>query len=82
MCGEMAGDPVNIPILLGLGLDELSMNALAIPMVKKLIRSISMEECRDLTWQAFEMQEAHEIHGFLDSWIRERFPKDYFVDAS
>ena len=82
MCGEMAGDPVNIPILLGLGIDELSMNALAIPMVKKLIRSISMEECRDLTWQAFEMQEAQEIHGFLDSWIRERFPKDYFVDAS
>jgi hypothetical protein len=28
------------------------------------------------------MQEAQEIHGFLDSWIRERFPKDYFVDAS
>ena len=82
MCGEMAGDPVNIPILLGLGIDELSMNALAIPMVKKLIRSISMDECRDLTWQAFEMQEAREIHGFLDSWIRERFPKDYFVDHS
>ena len=82
MCGEMAGDPINIPILLGLGIDELSMNALAIPMVKKLIRSISMEECRDLTWQAFEMQEAREIHGFLESWIKERFPKDYFVDGS
>jgi phosphotransferase system enzyme I (PtsI) len=82
MCGEMAGDPVNIPILLGLGIDELSMNALAIPMVKKLIRSISMEECRDLTEEAFAMQEAREIHWFLESWIRERFPKDYFVDHS
>lgn len=82
MCGEMAGDPVNVPVLLGLGIDELSMNALAIPMVKKLIRAISMDECRELTWQAFQMYEAREIHGFLESWIKERFPKDYFVDQS
>jgi phosphoenolpyruvate-protein phosphotransferase (PTS system enzyme I) len=82
MCGEMAGDPVNIPILLGLGIDELSMNALAIPLVKKLIRSISMDECRELSWQAFQMYEAREIHNFLESWIMERFPSDYFVDHS
>lgn len=82
MCGEMAGDPVNVPILLGLGIDELSMHALAIPLVKKLIRSISMDECRELTWQAFQMYEAREIHGFLESWIQKRFPKDYFVDQS
>jgi phosphotransferase system enzyme I (PtsI) len=81
MCGEMAGDPVNIPILIGLGIDELSMNAMAIPMVKKLIRSISMEEAADLTSQAFEMIEAKEIHNFLESWIRQKFPKDYFVDT-
>jgi len=81
MCGEMAGDPVNVPILLGLGLDELSMHALAIPMVKKLIRSISMDECLDLTRQAFEMQDAREIHGFLERWIRDRFPHDYFVET-
>jgi len=82
MCGEMAGDPVNIPILLGLGIDELSMHALAIPMVKKLIRSISMEECREMTARAFEMSDAREIHTFLESWIRGRFPNDYFVDQS
>jgi phosphotransferase system enzyme I (PtsI) len=82
MCGEMAGDPVNIPILLGLGIDELSMHALAIPMVKKLIRSISMDECRELTAAAFEMNDSREIHGFLETWIRERFPNDYFVDQS
>lgn len=82
MCGEMAGDPVNIPILLGLGIDELSMHALAIPMVKKLIRSISMDECRELTAAAFEMNDSKEIHRFLESWIKERFPNDYFVDQS
>jgi phosphoenolpyruvate-protein phosphotransferase (PTS system enzyme I) len=82
MCGEMAGDPVNIPILLGLGIDELSMNALVIPMIKKFIRSVSMEECKELTFQAFQMKEAKEIHEFLESWIRERFPSDYFLDQS
>ena len=80
MCGEMAGDPVNIPILLGLGIDELSMNALSIPMVKKLIRSVSIEECRELTFQAFGMHSSEDIRALLENWIRERFPSDYFVD--
>lgn len=82
MCGEMAGDPVNIPILLGLGIDELSMNSLSIPMVKKLIRSLNMDECNELTRQAFDMQDAPTIHSFLDSWIKQNFPRDYFVDQS
>lgn len=82
MCGEMAGDPVNIPILIALGINELSMNALSIPIVKKLIRSITLEECLELTDQAFRMQEADEIHTFLESWITERFPKDYFLNNS
>jgi phosphotransferase system enzyme I (PtsI) len=81
MCGEMAGDPVNIPILLSLGLGELSMNALSIPMVKKLIRSISVDECRELAREAFEMSNAQEIHRSLEAWIRNRFPEDYFVDG-
>ena len=79
MCGEMAGDPVNVPILVGLGIDELSMNALSIPLVKKLIRSISYDDCLELTHQAFQMQSAQEIHDFLEKWIFEKFPGDYFL---
>ena len=78
----MAGDPINVPILLGLGLDELSMNALSIPMVKKLIRSVRLDECRDLTNKAFQMQGAQEIRAFIEDWIRERFPDDYFLGQS
>jgi phosphotransferase system enzyme I (PtsI) len=77
MCGEMAGDPVNVPILVGLGLDELSMNALSIPLIKKLIRAVSVEECQDLTRKAFEMTSAEEIHGFLGEWLSKRFPDDH-----
>ncbi len=40
MCGEMAGDPINIPVLIGLGLTDLSMNSASIPVVKKMIRNI------------------------------------------
>lgn len=79
MCGEMAGDPVNIPILLGMGINELSMNALSIPMVKKLIRSIRMDECRELTARAFDMDSSQTIRTCLEAWIQDRFPQDYFV---
>ena len=79
MCGEMAGDPVNIPILLGMGIDELSMNALSIPMVKKLIRSIRMDECQELTARAFDMDSSQTIRNCLEGWIQDHFPQDYFL---
>jgi len=44
MCGEMASDPINLPIILGLGLDELSMNPQSIPIVKRSIRSLNAQE--------------------------------------
>ena len=44
MCGEMASDPMNMPILLGMGLKELSVNPRSMPVVKSMIRSLSREE--------------------------------------
>ena len=44
MCGEMAGDPQNLPVLLGLGMDELSMNPQSISVVKKMLRSMNAHE--------------------------------------
>ena len=52
MCGEMAGDAEAIPILLGLGLDELSMNAAAIPEAKAIIRSLSLAEAKGIAARA------------------------------
>jgi phosphotransferase system enzyme I (PtsI) len=46
MCGEMAGDPHHIPILLGLGMDGLSMNPQSIPAVKRMVRMISYKDAR------------------------------------
>lgn len=46
MCGEMASDPVNIPMLLGLGINRLSMNSQSIPAVKKIIRALNAEDAK------------------------------------
>ena len=46
MCGEMASDPIYIPVLLGLGLDELSMNPQSIPAVKSMVRSLNIEDVK------------------------------------
>jgi phosphotransferase system enzyme I (PtsI) len=46
MCGEMAGDPFNMPILLGLEIDELSMNPQSIPSVKNTIRALDVKSCK------------------------------------
>ena len=54
MCGEMAGDPLYMLILLGLGLDGLSMNPVTIPRVKQVIRLISYAESRRLVLEALE----------------------------
>ncbi|MDR0556397.1 MAG: phosphoenolpyruvate--protein phosphotransferase [Treponema sp.] len=48
MCGELAGDPRATLVLLGLGLDEFSMNASQIPLVKQIVRKASVEKCRAL----------------------------------
>ena len=54
MCGEMAGDPVNIPLLLGFGIEELSMNPQSIPMIKSLIRLLDAEEARQFVKEALK----------------------------
>jgi len=46
MCGEMAGDPINIPVLIGMGLTNFSMNSVSIPAVKRLIRKLDAKKSK------------------------------------
>lgn len=48
LCGELAGEPLAVPILLGLGLDEFSMSPARIPIVKQVMRHLNKEDCRQL----------------------------------
>lgn len=72
MCGEMAGDPVATMILLGLGLDEFSMSASAIPVVKNIVRSVTVEECKAVAEKALTMSTASEIVAYAKSILAEK----------
>jgi phosphotransferase system enzyme I (PtsI) len=61
MCGEMAGTPHHIPILVGMGIDELSMNPQSIPVVKRVIRSINLEDARKLVDDAMKLTTAKNV---------------------
>ncbi len=61
MCGEMAGDPVAIPLLLGLGLDEFSMSATSILPARSQISRLSRAEMQELAAKALEMRTAEEV---------------------
>ncbi|MFH0810384.1 MAG: phosphoenolpyruvate--protein phosphotransferase [Pseudomonadota bacterium] len=73
MCGEMAGEPSYVPVLLGLGLDELSMNPLSIPKVKRIIRMAVTDECRDLVAELFKFSTSAEIKEYLQRAVAGRF---------
>lgn len=63
VCGEMAGDPAMVPLLLGLGVDELSCSPPLVPQIKKLVRQIKQSEAEALVKQAFECDSGTEIHA-------------------
>lgn len=61
MCGEAAGDPSFIPLLVGLGLDEFSMNANKILQARKLIRELSFQDCQKLAEDILKLNSSEEI---------------------
>lgn len=65
ICGEMAGDPLCFLILLGLGLTELSMNPFSIPRVKKLTRSVTFRQAKQLLDRAIDCKTATEVEHLV-----------------
>ena len=61
VCGEMAGDVALIPLLLGLGMDELSASATLVPQVKRAVQSLAIPECQELVEAALNLDTASEI---------------------
>jgi len=65
MCGEMAADPLAVPVLLGLGVRELSMHPPALPVVRSLVREISQREARRIAQRALALATAKEVEELL-----------------
>ena len=79
MCGEMAGHPLATILLLGLGLQEFSVNPNVLPEIKKIIRSIHYSEAVEAAKKCLEMGTAEEIKEYLDRLLRTKFP-DILID--
>ena len=65
VCGGIAGDPQAVPLLLGLGVDELSVSVAAIPALKAQIRRLRMEQCRALAQAALACATAAEVRALV-----------------
>jgi phosphotransferase system enzyme I (PtsI) len=74
MCGEMAGEPLYSLVLLGLGFEELSMNAPGIPRVKRVLRQVSREEGVRLLEELKQLTTAQEVARRLEEEMGRRFP--------
>jgi phosphotransferase system enzyme I (PtsI) len=74
LCGEMAGDPLCAFILLALGIEELSMNAGNIPLIKKAIRSVSMEEVTGDLGHIFRLETATQVRAFITERVKKLVP--------
>lgn len=74
VCGEMASDPVAAPILIGLGIDELSMTPLYVPEIKKIIREITYTECREIAYTVLSMRSSRHVREYMQDIIGKRFP--------
>ncbi|NDJ62697.1 MAG: phosphoenolpyruvate--protein phosphotransferase [Chloroflexi bacterium] len=72
MCGEMAGDPLAVPLLVGMGITELSMNAPAIPAVKAVIRTLDRSACQALVDQALALESPEAVRTLLESRASEQ----------
>ncbi len=70
MCGEAAGDVTFIPLLIGLGLDEFSMNANKVLNVRKLIRKLDFKECQKLADEVLKLATSDEVEKLLVKYIR------------
>jgi phosphotransferase system enzyme I (PtsI) len=70
MCGEMASDPLCTIVLLGLGLDDLSMGPFFIPVVKRIIRSVPHAAVRALARDVLGLSTVKEVKGYLFDGMR------------
>jgi phosphotransferase system enzyme I (PtsI) len=68
MCGEMAGDPALTTLLIGLGLDELSMSSLTVPDVKAAVTATDAERAGDLADRVLDAASRAEVESILSAW--------------
>lgn len=77
MCGEMAGEPAYLPVLIGLGISNLSMSPSSVLKVKKVIRELSREDCEKVLEEILEMDTAKVIADHVNKFLVKKLGKNY-----
>jgi phosphotransferase system enzyme I (PtsI) len=79
MCGEMASDPLTAMMLLGFGMDQLSMNAVAIPLIKNVIRKVKQVDTEWILKRALQLRTAREVEEFALEQQMALFPEGFLI---
>lgn len=79
LCGEMAGDLLCAPLLIGFGVDELSMRPAMISQVKRLLRHVSVEDLRQLSAQVLRCEDSEQVRALLNHRYGQLYPPDFFT---
>jgi phosphotransferase system enzyme I (PtsI) len=69
MCGELAGEPLAAPILLGLGLDEFSMNPPMVPTIKQILRNLDSKEMQTLAEEALQKESPEQVQDLVEEKV-------------
>jgi phosphotransferase system enzyme I (PtsI) len=75
VCGEMAGEPTLVPLLLGLGIDELSTSPVTVPRIKKIIRALSIVDARALAKEVLACTNGNDILQRAEQFVRQIAPE-------
>jgi phosphotransferase system enzyme I (PtsI) len=81
MCGEMAGEPIHTQLLIGMGIDSLSMNAVSLPRVKKIVRATRLADAQRLAAGIGQFSTAWEVEEYVKAEMTRRFPDDITDDG-
>ena len=77
LCGEIAGIPLGVPILVGAGVDYLSMSPWRIPKVRKVLKKVTLEQCQEICNEALNCDLDDEILSLMESYSKKY---NFFVD--
>jgi phosphoenolpyruvate-protein phosphotransferase (PTS system enzyme I) len=75
VCGEMSGDPIYTMLLLGMGLRQLSVTPQNIPEIKKIVRTVTIEEATAVAKQALRLDTARDVNHYLREQTRRILPE-------
>lgn len=78
LCGEMAGDPLCAPLLIGFGVNELSMRPVVIPQIKRLLRHSNCDDLRRMSAQVLRCEDSEDVRDVLMHTYAQSYPREFF----